>query len=75
MIAAALSLVVHLGLFAVVYYAPILGLAMKLRGVEFVEEDYNHAILIDFSKKLQYPPGYIGFRPPDKVKSLEEIEK
>lgn len=74
-IAAVLSLVVHLGLFAVVYYAPILGLAMKLRGVEFVEEDYNHAILIDFSKKLQYPPGYIGFRPPDKVKSLEEIEK
>lgn len=74
-IAAVLSLVMHLGLFAVVYYAPILGLAMKLRGVEFVEEDYNHAILIDFSKKLQYPPGYIGFRPPDKVKSLEEIEK
>ncbi|MEK7829554.1 MAG: hypothetical protein AAB401_00630, partial [Acidobacteriota bacterium] len=50
MIAAGLSVVVHIALCVAVYYAPIFGLAMKLRGVEFVEEDYNHAILIDFSK-------------------------
>ncbi|MGH9800700.1 MAG: TonB C-terminal domain-containing protein [Blastocatellia bacterium] len=75
MIAAVASVVAHIALCFVVYYSPILGLAMKLRGVEFVEEDYNHAILIDFSKKLQYPSGYLGFRPPEKIKSLEEIEK
>ncbi|HQR32417.1 MAG TPA: TonB C-terminal domain-containing protein [Blastocatellia bacterium] len=75
MIAVAASVVVHVALCIAVYYAPIFGLAMKLRGVEFVDEDYNHAILIDFSKKLEYPSGYLGFRPPDKVKSLEEIEK
>lgn len=75
MIAAGLSVVVHIALCVAVYYAPIFGLAMKLRGVEFVEEDYDHAILIDFSKKLQYPSGYLGFRPPEKVKSLDEMEK
>ena len=75
MIAAAASIVVHVALCVAVYYAPIFGLAMKLRGVEFVEEDYNHAILIDFSKKLEYPTGYLGFRAPGKVKSLEEMEK
>lgn len=75
MVAAGLSVVVHIALCVAVYYAPIFGLAMKLRGVEFVEEDYDHAILIDFSKKLQYPSGYLGFRPPEKVKSLDEMEK
>ena len=75
LIAAGISAVVHIALGIGVYYAPIFGLAMKLRGVEFVDEDYNHAILIDFSKKFEYPTGYLGFRPPDKIKSLEEIEK
>lgn len=75
LIAAGVSVVAHVALCIGVYYAPIFGLAMKLRGVEFVDEDYNHAILIDFSKKFEYPTGYLGFRPPDKVKSLEEIEK
>lgn len=75
MIAAGFSVLAHVVLCFAVYYAPVLGLAMKLRDVQFVEEDYNHAILIDFSKKLQYPSGYLGFRPPEKVKSLEEMEK
>lgn len=75
LIAAGISVVAHVALCIGVYYAPIFGLAMKLRGVEFVDEDYNHAILIDFSKKFEYPSGYLGFRPPVKVKSLEEIEK
>ncbi len=74
-IAAGLSVVAHIALCIGVYYAPVFGLAMKLRGVEFVDEDYNHAILIDFSKKFEYPTGYLGFRSPDKVKSLAEMEK
>ncbi|MFN0109990.1 MAG: TonB C-terminal domain-containing protein [Blastocatellia bacterium] len=74
-IAAVLSVIVHVTLCVGVYYAPIFGLVMQLRGVEFVEDEYDRAILIDFSKKLQYPTGYLGFRPPEKVKSLEEIEK
>jgi len=74
-IAAILSVVAHVVLVAVLYYSPILGIAMKLRGVEFVDDEYDRGILITFSKKLEYPPGYIGFRPPEKIKTLEEIKK
>jgi hypothetical protein len=58
------SIAAHLVVIATVRLAPIIGIAMGLRDIEYVEEDYNRAILIDFSKRLQYPPGYLGFRSP-----------
>ena len=75
MVTAAISVVLHIFLCFAVYYAPIFSLALKLREVEFVEEDYNRGILITFAKKMQYPSGYLGFRAPEKTKSLEEIKK
>lgn len=75
LIAAALSVVTHAVLYLVVYYAPIFGLAMKLRDVQFVEEDYNRGILITFSKRMKYPNGYTGFRAPEKTQSLEDQKK
>lgn len=75
MVTAAISVVAHVALCVAVYYAPIFGLALKLREVQFVEEDYNRGILITFAKKMQYPSGYLGFRAPDKTRSLEELKK
>ncbi|HYE76267.1 MAG TPA: hypothetical protein VEF04_23175, partial [Blastocatellia bacterium] len=56
-------------------YAPVFGLAMNFSQLEFVDEDYNKAILIDFSKPLRYPGNYPGFGVPQEVKDLEEIKK
>jgi len=69
------SLVAHVIGCVVFWYYPLIATAIGLRNLEFVEEDYNKAILIDFSKKLSYPGGYLGFRPPEKSLSLEEIKK
>ncbi len=74
-IAALVSVLVHVMLIFIIRAAPVFQLAMHLREIQFVDEDYNHAILITFSKQLSYPSGYIGFRPPEKTKSLEEIKK
>lgn len=73
--ALAVSLAVHAGLYLVIRTMPAVQVALGMRGLEFVDEEYNRAILIDFSKSLQYPPGYIGFRAPQKTLSLEEIRK
>jgi hypothetical protein len=75
MLAVLFSVAAHLVVLATIRVAPIVAIAMGFRDIEYVEEDYNRAILIDFSKKLQYPPGYLGFRSPNKTKSLEEIKK
>jgi hypothetical protein len=75
MVALTLSLVAHVVITGIAYLAPIFGLAMNLSGIEYVDEDYDRTILITFSKPLKYPAGYIGFTPPEKLKSLEEIKK
>lgn len=74
-IAILVSVLVHLAVIFIVRTAPVFELAMNLRELQFVDEDYNRAILITFSKPLKYPSGYIGFRPPEKTRSLEEIKK
>ncbi|MGE0886074.1 MAG: hypothetical protein AB7P14_21270 [Blastocatellales bacterium] len=74
-IALILSVFAHIVLVTALYYSPVIGIALKLRGVEFVEDEYDRGILITFSRKLKYPPGYIGFRPPEKIKTLEEIKQ
>ncbi len=75
MLAVLASVAAHLFVMATVRVAPIISLAIGLTDIEYVEEDYNRAILIDFSKKLQYPLGYLGFRAPGKTKSLDELKK
>jgi hypothetical protein len=70
-----LSLCVHgLGYLAA-EYAPLVKMAYSLRGVQFVDEDFDKRILVTFSKRLSYPPGYRGFRPPDHQLSPEEIKR
>ena len=69
------SLVLHaVGAFFFWHY-PLIATLIGLSKIEFVEASYNRAILIDFSKKLKYPGGYTGFRPPDKLLSLEDMKK
>jgi len=75
LLAVLFSVLAHLVIIATIRVAPIVGIALGFRDLEYVEEDYNRAILIDFSKKLQYPPGYPGFRSPQKIRSLAEMKK
>jgi len=70
-----ISLILNLGLLIGLRFAPVIRAALGFKAIEYVEEDYNRAILIDFSKGFQYPPGYAGFVAPRKVKSLEEIRR
>lgn len=70
-----ISLILNLGLLIGLRFAPVIRAALGFNAIEYVEEDYNRAILIDFSKGFQYPPGYAGFVAPRKVKSLEEIRR
>ncbi|MBO0799967.1 MAG: hypothetical protein J2P31_14195 [Blastocatellia bacterium] len=75
MLALLLSLLVHGLLYSVAVYAPLIMFAIGLSDVKFVEEEYDKNILIKFSKRFTYPPGYIGFLPPKKARSLQEIKK
>lgn len=74
-IALLFSLAVHAIGYTFARYAPVFSLAMNLSQLEFVDDDYNKAILIDLSKPLRYPGDYPGFGVPEKVKDLEEIKK
>jgi hypothetical protein len=73
--AALASLAVHILGCLVFWYYPLVSTAIGFRNIEFVDEAYDTAILIDFSKRFSYPPGYIGFQTPDKTLTLEEIER
>lgn len=75
LLALGFSLVVHALGVLFVRYTPILEMAMRFGELEYVEEDYDRGILITFTKKLSYPSGYQGFRPPDKTASLAELKK
>jgi hypothetical protein len=70
-----LSAVLHVGLLAGVRFVPSFRTALGLGQITYVEEEYNRAILLDFSKGLRYPIGYAGFVVPVKVRSLEEIRR
>jgi hypothetical protein len=69
------SIVAHGVIYSVATYASLISFAVGLSGYSFVDEDYNKAILINFSKRFTYPPGYIGFRPPEKARSLKDINR
>jgi hypothetical protein len=74
-LAVALSVILHVLVALGLRYALTIRTALGLEGVEFVDADYNRAILIDFSKGFRYPPGFLGFVAPTRVKSLEEIRR
>ena len=75
LLAALVSLLLHGGILAGVRFGATLQAALGLRGITYVEEEYNRAILLDFSKGLRYPAGYLGFVAPTKVRSLEEVRR
>lgn len=75
LLAALFSLLLHGGLLAGVRFGATLQAALGLRGITYVEEEYNRAILLDFSKGLRYPAGFMGFVAPTKVRSLEEVRR
>jgi hypothetical protein len=68
------SVLAHAAILLAIRIAPAVGMAMGFRGIKFVEEPYDPAILIKF-KRLPYPPGYLGFRSPKKTSSLDEMKK
>src|SRR2546428_5279592 len=68
------SVIVHATAVAALWIYPTFATALGLRHIEFVEEEYNRAILIDFSKPLAYPPGYIGFRAPQQAADLDKVK-
>jgi hypothetical protein len=69
------SVLAHVVIVLAVRIAPVVGIMMRFREIEYVDEAYDKRILIDFSKRLKYPGGYAGFRAPEKTKSLEEMKK
>ncbi|MBI3427150.1 MAG: hypothetical protein HY011_29830 [Acidobacteria bacterium] len=58
-----------------VKYLPLFRLVYSLHGIEFVEQDFDKRILVTFTKRLSYPPGYSGFRPSKKQLTPEEIKR
>ncbi|MFN0119209.1 MAG: hypothetical protein ACKV2V_01765 [Blastocatellia bacterium] len=70
------SLALHLLGVTAIWIYPLLAMAIGLRNIQYIDADYNRAILIDFSQKLKYPAGYSGFRPPDDKADLQKaLEK
>ncbi|MGH9754621.1 MAG: hypothetical protein ACREA2_17735 [Blastocatellia bacterium] len=74
MMAVFFSVLAHALVLLAIRIAPIVGIAMGLSEIEYVEEAYD-LTLLDFSKRLKYPPGYLGFRAPQKTKSLDDMKK
>lgn len=68
------SLLLHLVVVSGLWAYPLLATLAGLRDIQLVDEAYNKAILLDFSKKLRYPPGYEGFRAPDKAADLKLLK-
>lgn len=75
LLAVVFSVLAHATVVLALRVAPIVRIVMGFREFEYVEEDYNRAILIDFTKRLQYPSGYSGFRAPKKAVSLDNVKK
>jgi hypothetical protein len=69
------SVLAHAAILLAIRIAPIVRIAMGFQGIEWVDEKYNKAIIINTSKWMKYPSGYLGFRPPQKTRSLDDIKK
>jgi hypothetical protein len=75
MIAVIFSVLAHVVIVLAIRIAPIVRIAMGFNDFEYVDVAYDKRILIDFSKRLKYPPGYAGFQAPKKTSSLDEMKK
>jgi hypothetical protein len=67
------SILVHTAILLAIRVAPIVFIAMQFQGVEYVNEKYKLKVY-DPPPPLIYPY-YIGFRPPQKTRSLDDIKK
>jgi hypothetical protein len=74
MAAVLFSVLAHAAILLAIRIAPIVGIAMGFRGFEYVDEPYDRSIL-ETPIRLVYPPGYLGFRSPQKTRSLDDIKK
>jgi len=74
MAAALFSLLAHVAILLALRVAPIVRIAMGLRGLEYVDAPYDRTIL-ERPIGLVYPLGYQGFRSPKKTRSLDDIKK
>jgi hypothetical protein len=68
------SVLAHVAILLAIRVAPIVGILMGVRGIDWVEEPYDPKKIKDV-RWLTYPPGYLGFRPPQKIRSLDDIKK
>jgi hypothetical protein len=75
MLAVLFSILAHVVILLAIRVAPMITIAMGFRDFEYVDAPYNRTILIDFSKRLQYPSGYLGFHAPQKTSSLDDMKK
>lgn len=66
------SVLAHAVVLMAIRIAPIVSIAMGLSEIEYVDEPYDTRILVNI---LRYPPGYAGFRAPQKTRSLDEVKK
>jgi len=68
------SVLAHVVILLAIRIAPIVRFAMGFQGLEYVEEPYDKRN-VERHIRLQYPPGYLGFRAPKKTSSLDEMKK
>ena len=74
LLAVLFSVLAHAVILLAIRVAPIVSIAMGFSGIEWVNEKYNETIIKDFNKPLIYPY-YLGFRAPQKTRSLDDIKK
>jgi hypothetical protein len=75
MAAVVFSVLAHAVIVMAIRIAPLVRIAMGFRDIEYVEEAYDKGILVQFTKRLEYPQGYAGFRAPQKTGSLDDLKK
>jgi len=68
------SVLAHAVILLAIRIAPIVSIAMGFQGLVYVEEPYDKDF-VGRHIRLQYPPGYLGFRAPKKTSSLDEMKK
>jgi hypothetical protein len=68
------SVLAHAVVLLAIRIAPVVRIMMGFRGLEYVDAPYDTTIIF-VPKRLKYPPGYIGFRAPEKTKSLDDMKK
>lgn len=74
MMAVLFSVLAHAAILLAIRVAPIVGIVMGVSGIDWVEEPYDRTKVKEI-RWLTYPPGYLGFRPPQKTRSLDDIKK